>query len=472
MSPVHLDLTLGREDDRPHRMDPVAFRVALLGDWSGRASRGVSTPASAIVERPPRRVDRDGLDQVLLELRPAVTLRLSPDAPPVTIEFERLEDFHPDQLFQRLPLLQGLRAAREGPGPPPPAPGKLLADIIDAASPPAATEAVARSAGDLQAFLDRLVRPYLVPRSDPASGERIAQVEAAAGGLLRAILHAPAFQALEALWRCADLLVHRIDTGPELHLDLIDLAEEELESVLPSGGDPTTSPLQHMLARLAADESWSLLVAGYSFGIGAVEVDRLAQLACIGALQGAPWIAAADPALVGWEPAEGWEGLSRSPPPASPHWEALRASGLARWIGLVLPRFLLRLPYGKDGDDCETLRFEELGHPAQHEAFLWGNPAFAVALVVARAFAEAGWRLREAINPEIGGLPFVLIAEGGAKEAVPTAEFLMTVTLADRIMDRGVMPLATLEDQDRVRLLRLQSVAEPPAPLAGRWSDR
>lgn len=487
MADVNLDVSAGRDRSEATPVEEMPFRIALVGDWSGRQSRGVVEEGRAIAARRPRRVDRDDLEAVLAELAPALALRMEEGGPALGLRFAALEDFHPDRLFQRLPLFQALRglrqrladpasfaaAARElsGEAPPPaaPPPGGLLDSILDEAVPPSASEALAESGGDLHAFLQRVVRPHLVPRPDPRQDELLSQVDAAAGATLRAILHHPDFQRLEALWRAADLLVRRIDTSAELQLHLVDISPAELAAALPAGGDPASSPFYQLLAGSADTAPWSLLAADASFGPGTADLDRLAQLAAIGQLLGAPWVATGDPRLAGTpslvsspDPA-GWEAVT------DPAWDLLRCTSLARSAGLVLPRFLMRLPYGRDGEECETMRFEELDSAPGHEDHLWGPPAFAVALILGRGFAESGWSLLRGLDPEVGGLPQVVRGKGAAAEAIPCGEVLLTERAAARLQDRGLMVLASLKDQDRVRLLRLQSVARPLAALAGRW---
>lgn len=477
MSDFTLDITAGRDRSTPEPIEPQPFRIALLGDWSGRGSRGIVEPAAKIAARQPHRVDRDDLDEVLEDLAPVLSLRLEGDAPPLVIRFAALDDFHPDQLYARLPIFQALRdlrtrlsdpkefpaAAREmsgeAPPPPPRAPsgGSLLDSILDEASPPDVNEALANSGGDLHTFLQQILRPHLIPRADPRQADLIAQVDAAAGATLRAILHHPAYQALEALWRSADLLVRRVDTSSDLRLELIDLTEAELNAALPPGGDPQVSPLCLLLSRQSQGAPWGLLAGAFVLGGDDPNgIERMAQLAAIGHLHRAPWIGGADPELVG---------------STEPGWSALRASPLAQSLGLVFPRFILRLPYGRNFDPSESLSFEEVTSDSPPDHYLWGPSAFAVALILGQAFAEAGgWHLTGSIDPEIGGLAHVVHGRGPNAVAIPCAEVLMTVQVGDNLMDRGFMPLASLKGQDRIRLLRLQSVAAPLAALAGRWS--
>ena len=110
------------------------------------------------------------------------------------------------------------------------------------------------------------------------------------------------------------------------------------------------------------------------------------------------------------------------------------------------------------------------GGEPRHEEYLWANPAFACALLLAEAFTRAGWDMRAGEVKEIEGLPFHVHDVGGATSIKPCAEVLLTERAAAEVLERGVMPLLSFKDGDHVRLARFQSLAYPAAPLAGRWS--
>jgi type VI secretion system protein ImpC len=487
MSDFNLDITAGRDRAPGQPIEDAPFRIALIGDWSGRGSRGRVESAGRIAARQPHQVDRDDLELAMEDLGVELALRVEGSGPPLTIRFRSLDDFHPDQLYARLPIFQALRDLRErlndprefaaaarqmsGEAPPPPpkpaAGGGLLDSILDDAAPVDTNEALAHSGGDLHAFLQQILKPHLIPRADPRQAELIAQVDAAASSALRAILHHPHFQALEANWRAADMLVRRIDTSSDLRIELIDLTQAELHGCLPPGQDPQQSPLYALLTRQSQTAPWALFAS--AFPLGPDDLDRAAQLAAIGHLLQAPWIAPAHPALAGVAGFDSAEPGSYQPSDDA-GWMALRSSALARSLGLVVPRFLVRSPYGKNFDECETLRFEELDQPG-HADFLWAPGSFAVALILGRARAEAGsWSLAGQVDPEIGGLSHVVFGKGADARSIPVAETAMTERGGARLMDGGLMVLASLKDQDRLRLLRVQSVAHPLAALAARWT--
>ncbi len=472
----------------PVPLQQTPFRIALVGDFTGRASRNDHEVGSALAARAVRRVDRDDLGEVMRQMAPTLKVRLSSEEAPILLRFTSLDEFHPDHLFQELPIFRALRDVRRelsdpatyaaaaraltGEAPSPtraPSGGGLLNEILDDASPLDADAALRESGGDLHAFLERMVRPHLVPRADPQQAELVALVDAAISTTMRAILHAPAFQALEAVWRGVDLLVRRLETSGELQIHLIDLSDAELAAALPPDGDPMVSPLRRLLSRAADDTPWAIVAGAFRFGSGEADAERLAQLGAIGHSLGAAFVSEARPELVGALDVLSLGDHAIWKPSPDPSWEAFRTLPLARWVGLVAPGFLLRAPYGRDFEACELFVFEEHEGAVPSGECLWGPPAFVVALLLGRAFAEVGWRFAERLHPVVGGLPWVMAGAPPDDGLLPVGQVLLSEAAADRMIARGVMPLATLKETDSVRLVRLQSVALPSAPLSGRW---
>jgi type VI secretion system protein ImpC len=195
---------------------------------------------------------------------------------------------------------------------------------------------------------------------------------------------------------------------------------------------------------------------------------RLGQLA---RRLGAPFLAAASSRVLGCpslteapEPAT-WQAV-----PEAGTWDALRATPEAGSLGLALPRFLLRLPYGSRSRPAEQLAFEELPPGAPHEAYLWGNPAFACAYLLGEGFSRQGWALRPGDLLDVDGLPLHVDEEDGAARVQPCAEVVLSDRAAAAILDRGLMPLRSIRDRDAVRLEAFRSLADPAQPLQGPWA--
>jgi type VI secretion system protein ImpC len=492
-----LDVTLGHVVSAAPRPEEP-FRVAVLGNFRGRGERDVDA-TSTLLQRSPVAVDRDNFDEVLAHFAPELTISLSETGPELSIRFQELDDFHPDRLFENLPLFRSLRetrrrlsdpatfreAARELWGPPhhpptaaPPADtappveaGGLLDRILG--EPQQMAPAPASRQDDLADYIRRVVAPHRIPGADPRQPEALAQFDTAISGQMRAVLHHPDFQALEALWRGVLFVVRRVETDTRLRFYLLDVSRSELAADLETDRELEQTALYRLLVESAAETlggtPWALLIGNEAFGPRPAELRRLQRLGRLARRAGGPWIGAADPLLVGCpgfgEAAEPdlWTA------PGSEEWDELRRSPDAAWLGLVLPRFLLRLPYGEHGEPCDSFRFEEADTGFGHERYLWGNPALACALLLAQSFSAAGWTMRPGAHVEIDRLPLHLVRYEGGIEAKPCAEAWMTERAATRILECGVMPLASIKDMDAVKLIRFQSVASPPAALAGRW---
>ncbi|MBI5407996.1 MAG: type VI secretion system contractile sheath small subunit, partial [Nitrospirae bacterium] len=95
--------------------EETPFRVALLGDFSGRRNRGVFQTGSTLAKRRFIFVDRDNIDEAMEKLGVGINLPIfGKNAPPVHVTFSKMDDFHPDSLFNGLDVFQALRDTRRG----------------------------------------------------------------------------------------------------------------------------------------------------------------------------------------------------------------------------------------------------------------------------------------------------------------------------------------------------------------------
>ena len=188
---------------------------------------------------------------------------------------------------------------------------------------------------------------------------------------------------------------------------------------------------------------------------------------------GAPFIAAGSTSIFGcdslYEQAD-WRTW-KADEKAVLLWGALRRVPEAEWVGLAAPRLLLRLPYGEATDCTECFGFRGDAGPSCARGLSWGNPVFACACLLGEGFSEYGWDFRADAYHQIDGLPAHLYKSGSESVLKPCAEALLTERAAEMIIEQGLMPLVSIKDTDRVRLLRFQSIADPPAALPGRWGQ-
>ncbi|HJY77124.1 MAG TPA: type VI secretion system contractile sheath large subunit [Burkholderiales bacterium] len=418
------EFELGSARARRRPDDESPMRILVLGDFGGRMAE-------------PARVDVDDFDRVMAQVGPRLRLPVE-GGDDITLQFATLEDFHPDTLYRRLPLFQELRSTRLEPD------TQTFARLLGG-TPPAAPRAQGGPAAHpyVQALLREAVQAHIVPDAPAHQAVYTAAIDAATADAMRVILRHPQFKALEALWRGVHWLVSNLETDGELELHILDASRAELASNFEAFRENITS-----------SGPWSLVIGDYSFGLADEDLELLARLGAAASHAGGPFLAAAAPELAAG---------------TSERWDALRKSAVAPWIGLALPRMLLRLPYGKSVDPIESFPFEELA-PRRHESYLWGNGALACALLIGRAFAARGWDMEPGDELEVEDLPAHTYDEGGEKRMQPCAEAALVDRAAEAILDAGLMPLLSYKNRNAVRVARFQSIARPAQALNGPWS--
>ena len=495
-------------EPHPEKASPdTPFRILFVGDFSGRANRGLAD-AQRIAQARPQLIDRDNAEVVMRKWGAELQLRpLGEDSQPITIKLASLDDFHPDNLYENVNIFKDLRDIRRKlsdpktfaqakaevsswTGTPAPAAstvastpcntsastapgdGAALLDQMMGGAAPAPTPVVSNERG-WNALLRELVAPHVIPAADPRQAELTGYVDTALSVLMRAVLHDPHFQALEAAWRALDMAVHDIDTDTQLKLYVIDAGKAEFAAAFE--GDPQSGDWHRLLvddvAETFGDEGWALVAANYTIGDSTEDMALLNNAAEVAKASGAPFVAAANSKLLGCT------SLAKTPRPddwrtaidCSETWTKLRATPQARYISLAAPRLLLRLPYGKATDAVERFAFEEIDDSWQHENYVWGSPAIACAVLLARTFSAAGWDFSAGIERDIDGLPLHVHKQNGESVTKPCAEIALSERAATRMLECGVMPFASIKDEDRVRLVRLQSIAENGGALLGRW---
>lgn len=462
-------------------IEPRAFRILVLGDFS---ARGEGAPATNDM---PRRVDRDDLDVHLARIAPR--LRLTIDDAPVDLAFAMMDDFLPDRLVARVSALErrpkehSISSAASAPEPTAAtraadivravSGGSLLDDMLDdvvgsapdasggmtVESQQAARATRPKRSDELSAFLDRAVAPHLVRPPDADTAARDAATQHEIARFLRLVLHHPRVQSLEAAWRSLDLLVRRLDTDGDLHLFMVDVARDRLASTIERLAQQRDA---------AGGESWALVIALHAFPDGDSGAEELARVAMAARAFDAPLVAGAPPTFAGRAAAALLDDEAEPTPPPEV-FALIRRSLEARFLGLTFPRVLLRVPYGSQ-NPSDTIEFEEVDDPARHEDYLWGSGAVLVALLVGEAFNERGWSIGPRMSLDVGSLPFFTYRRGPETVAIPCAETVMSERVARNLLSRGLMPVAWIKNTDRVRLVELRSVADPTAPLAATWA--
>jgi type VI secretion system protein ImpC len=372
----------------------------ILGDFGGRATEPLS-------------VDRDNFDAVMQKLQ----VQLAGSA------FHELDDFHPDNLYRKLNLFREFDAAPRAERAEAEVP---KADIGELLRPSSLLEQITEGGDPMERYLRELARADAAApeASDP-------QREAALAGRMRGLLHHPRFQAVEASWRGLDFVI-RGDADDSARVRIAHFTKDEAARDLleaKSLGDT------RMYALLSA-RKWRAVIGLYSFGADAADIEFLGRMALLAAHIGAPFIA------------EGSADMGN-------HWDELRSIPEASYLGLALPRFLLRLPYGARTSSIESFPFEEMAGAPVHSDYLWGNPGLAFLTLL-----MAGGALN------IEGLPLHTYQHDGEWHMTPCGEVWMTETQVLALIEMGLMPLVSFKDSDRVRLAGFRAINGDELALA------
>ena len=470
---LHLGSPLPNRQIRKGAADP--FRILVLGAFGLSSNRMPGTFSSPI------HIDIDNFDAVMLRLAPSLNLSLAPLQTALALRFESLEDFHPDALYRHLDLFAELRTRRtrladpktfeaaaaefglitEGPAVETHASAENDAAMLTRLLGTPQT-AQASSHSGLDGFIKSLVDPYITPDNSARQAIYIAAVDQAATVLMRNILHHPEFQVLEASWRALHDLISQTNETVQIHIMVTD--KSALSEELLSGPLEASELYQRLITQgidIPGTPPWSLLLGDFSFGTTGNDVSLLAALARLAAHCGGPFIAAADPMIIGESPS--------SDPGRQEQWQRLRLSRLAPWLGLALPRVLVRLPYGTATDPIESFAFEELDEDRRHNDYLWGNPAFACAHLLCAGFQEDGWDMQPDSHLTVDDLPAHIYQADGMPEMQACAEVYLSEREGEGLAALGFMILLSLKGRPEARLLRFQSIADPPAALMGAW---
>ncbi len=299
----------------------------------------------------------------------------------------------------------------------------------------------------------------------------IAEIDRKLSAQVNEILHHQDFQELESAWRGLHYLVNNTETDAMLKIRVLNVSKKELGKTLRrfKGANWDQSPIfkkiyEEEYGQLGG-EPYACLVGDYYFDQSPPDVELLGEMSKICAAAHAPFLAAASPSLFQME---SWKELSNPrdltkifSTPEYASWRSLRESDDARYLGLTLPRFLARQPYGAKSDPVEEFDFEE-DTTGGSDKFAWANSAYAMAVNVNRSYKLYGWCSR------IRG-----IESGGAVMGLPTHTFPtddggvdMTCPTEIAISDRreaelaksGFMPLLHKKNSDFAAFIGAQSL--------------
>lgn len=303
----------------------------------------------------------------------------------------------------------------------------------------------------------------------------IAEIDAKLSEQVNQIMHHPDFQALESAWRGLAYMVNNTETDETLKIKVMNISKNDLGKTLKKfkGTAWDQSPLFKQMYEEEygqfGGEPFGQVVGDYYFDHSPKDVEILRGMGQISAAMHAPFISAVDPGVMQMD---SWAELSNPrdltkifQTPEYAAWRSLRESEDSRYIGLTMPRFLARVPYGANTDPVEDFDFEEDTEGADSSKYAWANSAYAMATNINRSFKVFGWCSR------IRG-----IESGGAVEELPTHTFPTDdggvamkcpteIAISDRreaeLSKNGVLPLIHRKNSDFAAFIGAQSLQKP-----------
>ena len=427
-----------------------------------------------------RAVDKDSLDDLLRSLGPSI------DVPGggvrAVLTFQEFKDFRPERLAARLPALANLLdfrkqvtalasgdgsrdavraalgklgaypqlaraleaalatkpatpaapAASPAPTPAAPVPAGGIFDLVDADASSTSGEP---SSEQIERTTAKLIDAVLGPSASgskptPAALRAVAaQAESAVAPMLRAVLHDARFQELEAAWRGLRLLVRSVDFRAGCRLHVVPASRKDLLRAARDVAMPLADDLR-------SQGKTCCLLLDFSFDGSEDELGVLAEDASARSL---PLLASAGLEVALRDLAAGLGDASQGA------WQKLRSTPAARWLALASNRFLLRAPYGNEGDPTRDLAFEELAGP--ETPLPWGRPGWLLAAFVAGSFAKTGWGCDFAGRDAAASVEPLPLRPG--EEGATPLESELTEAAAIALGDAGLLPLACRKGHDR-----------------------
>ena len=303
----------------------------------------------------------------------------------------------------------------------------------------------------------------------------IAAIDAKLSEQINAVIHHEDFQQLESAWRGLHYLVNNTETDEFLKIKVFNVSKKDLSKSLKKfrGTAWDQSPLFKKIYEEEygqfGGEPFGALVGDYYYDHSPQDTQMLGDIAQIAAAAHAPFLTAAAPTVFGMD---SWNELANPrdltkifQTPEYAAWRSLRESEDSRYLGLCMPRYLSRLPYGEKTVPVEEFHFEEDVDGSDPTKFCWSNAAYAMATNITRAFKMYGWTTR------IRG-----VESGGAVEGLPTFTFPSDdggvsmqcpteIAIADRreaeLAKNGFMPLIHKKNTDFAVFIGAQSLQKP-----------
>ena len=351
--------------------------------------------------------------------------------------------------------------------------GSLLDEILSETKLAPTDEGYDVARRGVQAFIAELLQPQRAQEKVDKSfvDSMIAEIDKKLSLQVDEILHHKDVQKLESAWRGLKFVIDRTDFRENVKVELLNCSKADLQADFEDAPEITKSGLYRIgyTAEYGqfGGKPYGAIFSNYEFSPGPQDVALLQNCAAVAAMSHSPFFAAAGPQFLGGSNYLELPNLkdlkSIFEGPQYAKWQAFRESEDARYVGLVMPRFLLRLPQGNNTVPAKTFQYEE-DVVGQHDKYLWGNATYALATRIADSFAKFRW-CPNIIGPQAGGtvedLPLHQYeAMGETQTKVPT-EVMISERREFELSEEGFISLTYRKDSDNACFFSANSTQKP-----------
>ncbi|HMA97549.1 MAG TPA: type VI secretion system contractile sheath large subunit [Polyangiaceae bacterium] len=351
--------------------------------------------------------------------------------------------------------------------------GSLLDEILNETKMAPKDEGYDIAKKGIELFIAEMLKPQHAQEKVDRSivDSMIAEIDAKLSKQVDAIIHDANFQKLESVWRSLKFVIDHTDFRENIEVEILNCSKEDLRADVLECPEITKSGLYKTVYTKEfgqyGGKPYGAVFADFSVNPGSQDVQLLQKCAAVSAMAHAPFFAAAGPQFFGLDDYREIPNLKDIKAilegPQYAKWQSFRESDDARNVGLCMPRFLLRLPYGEKNVPAKSFNYEE-DVVGKHDASLWGNAVFAMATRIADSFAKYRW-CPNIIGPNAGGtvedLPLHFYESMGEIQAKIPTEVLVSDRREFELSEEGFIPLTFRKDSNSACFFSANSCQKP-----------
>ena len=305
----------------------------------------------------------------------------------------------------------------------------------------------------------------------------IAEIDKAISLQMDEIVHNEDFQAIESTWRGLHFLVQNATFSKPLKIEVLDTSKgelfEDLDEAYKEGGYEKNSALWDHVYYDAYDKvgghPYSTIISDFHFNNKMQDIQLLQHLSVLGEVAQLPFVGNANAEFFGEKDfgavmnnrhltdqvLEGNEYMA---------WRSFREDERSKFVGLTLPKFLGRLPYGEDTEPTKNFNYKESVYRDNEDHSLWCSSSFAFASNMVKSFETWGWSVKVVgvdSGGRVEGLPTPTYEEHGQKKLKVPVEASVGQEKEQELCDLGFMPLAHWDRTDYACFFEAPSTQRP-----------